>query len=282
VRSALGGVAPSRVIVDSTLFPGPNVSPNWKIADVNGGVVSRITALMTDGARVNPADKSDNPARYSQPDIAAGQAFAQLLGIPTANVVAGAAPAGAKVLGEVLSPPIGTIVEGMLATSDNTVAEMMGRQVALAKGVPASFDGAAQATRSVLTELGVPTPPGAGLVDGNGLSYADRVTTGQLMTALVKAAAPDHPQLHWVISGLAVAGYSGTMDDAHRRGDAGRGVVRAKTGTLTGINALVGYVVDADGRLLAFAAIANGTPRRDLAEDALDRIAKALTQCGCR
>ena len=62
---------------------------------------------------------------------------------------------------------------------------------------------------------------------------------------------------------------------------AGRGIVRAKTGTLAGVNALAGFLVDADGRLLAFAAIGNDTPSRPAGEQALDRIAERLTQCGC-
>jgi D-alanyl-D-alanine carboxypeptidase/D-alanyl-D-alanine-endopeptidase (penicillin-binding protein 4) len=95
---------------------------------------------------------------------------------------------------------------------------------------------------------------------------------------LTRAASPDHPQLRSLISGLAVAGYSGTLDD---RGRAGRGVVRAKTGTLNGVNALVGFVVDADGRLLAFAAVANGTPGQFAGEAALDRIAERVSLCGC-
>ncbi len=61
------------------------------------------------------------------------------------------------------------------------------------------------------------------------------------------------------MSGMPIAGFSGTL--AHRYGlgtaAAGRGVVRAKTGTLDGVNTLAGVVYDADGRLLAFAFMAN-------------------------
>jgi D-alanyl-D-alanine carboxypeptidase/D-alanyl-D-alanine-endopeptidase (penicillin-binding protein 4) len=59
-------------------------------------------------------------------------------------------------------------------------------------------------------------------------------------------------------------------------------MVRAKTGTLTGVNALTGIVVDADGRTLAFAFMADQTTNGSQAVIALDRVAAALAACGCR
>ena len=59
-------------------------------------------------------------------------------------------------------------------------------------------------------------------------------------------------------------------------------MTRAKTGTLIGVNALTGYVVDQDGRLLAFAMVANGTSSRYAAESALDKVAAGISGCGCR
>ncbi len=279
VRTALGGATPGRVIVDSNLFSGPTVHSTWAAADINGGVISSVTALMTDGARVDPTDTRTNPQHHAQPDIAAAQAFAQLLGVPAAEVVPGRAVDGARVLGEVLSPPIARIVERMLVDSDNVVAEMMARQVALAKGLPASFEGAAQAVNAALAELGVPAPAGTGLVDGSGLSDFNRVSTNHLVAVLHQAASPDHPALSTLLSGLPVAGYSGTLD---RRGRAGLGLVRAKTGTLNHVNALAGYVVDADGRMLVFALVADATSNQFGAELALDGMAAAIGACGCR
>jgi D-alanyl-D-alanine carboxypeptidase/D-alanyl-D-alanine-endopeptidase (penicillin-binding protein 4) len=304
VKRALGGTVPTKVIVDSTLYSGSNLGPNWDPSDVdNGGQAARITALMTDGGRINPTKVPPPSPRYPRPDLAAGQAFAKLLGVPTSAVVAGNAPAGpadpvaaspgdpgatgsasalppGSQLGAVRSAPLLNIVEQMLANSDNTVAEMMARQVALARNQQASFAGGAAAVLDELNELGLPTA-GTHLVDGSGLSPDDKLTTRLLTAILALVAKADHPQLHGVFTGLPVAGYSGTLAGRFRSPSANPadGEVRAKTGTLTGVHALVGYTPDAKGRLLAFAILVDkSTAPLFPAEDAVDRIASALTQ----
>jgi D-alanyl-D-alanine carboxypeptidase/D-alanyl-D-alanine-endopeptidase (penicillin-binding protein 4) len=137
----------------------------------------------------------------------------------------------------------------------------------------------------VLGELGLQAGED-GLVDGSGLSYNDRISPALLTATLALAARADRPQLRGVYTGLPVAGYSGTLQNRFRTAAAGAsaaGMVRAKTGTLTGISAIAGIVVDADGRVLAFAVVADATgPGTGAAQEALDRIAAALAGCGCK
>ena len=148
VKRALNGVAPTKVLVDSSLFTGAKASPHWAPNDVSDGQVSNITALMTDGGRIDPTHSGSPASRYSSPDMAAGRSFAKLLGLPNSAVVRGSAPAGTgsgtpapdasgaasaapgTLLGEVKSPPLVRILETMLSSSDNVIAEMMARQVA--------------------------------------------------------------------------------------------------------------------------------------------------------
>ena len=58
-------------------------------------------------------------------------------------------------------------------------------------------------------------------------------------------------------------------------------MVRAKTGTLTGVSSLAGIVTDADGRLLVFALMSNGVNPGQV-RPRLDAIAAQLGRCGCR
>jgi serine-type D-Ala-D-Ala carboxypeptidase/endopeptidase (penicillin-binding protein 4) len=268
--------------VDTSLYACPSKHPSWFDADLSAGYIAHPTALMTDGARVNPAQVAQNASRYWEPDVAAGQIFAGLLGLPPEAASAGVAPANARQLGLVLSPPISRLVEIMLDQSDNVIAEALARQVALARKLPASFDGGAGATRAALAELGVASD-GLGLADGSGLSNDNRVSAFQLTAVLSAAASPKFPQLRAIVSGLPVAAYSGTLASRYQgpNGGSGAGVVRAKTGTLSGVNALAGVAVDRDGRLLAFSLVADATSNSQRALEALDRVAAAVAGCGC-
>jgi D-alanyl-D-alanine carboxypeptidase/D-alanyl-D-alanine-endopeptidase (penicillin-binding protein 4) len=272
------GVRPRAIVVDDSLFTGPTVSPAWAPEDVPSDYASPVTAALADGGRAAP----DDVERSTEPDLAAGRALAAALGQPGIPVSRGRAAAGARPLAAVSSAPIGTLVEQMLQLSDNVLAECLARQVALAEHQPASFVGAVGAVRSVLTRLGV--DPGAGMLDGSGLAAADRLTAPVLARTVRLAAGGAHPQLHAVVAGLPVAAWSGTLAD--RFGTDGSrvaaGVVRAKTGTLTGVATLAGLVHDRDGRLLAFAFLADRTGPTADAEAALDALIARLAACGCR
>ncbi|MEV0564426.1 D-alanyl-D-alanine carboxypeptidase/D-alanyl-D-alanine-endopeptidase [Dactylosporangium sp. NPDC050588] len=281
VKKSLGDTVPTKVVYDMSLFVGSGIGPGWDSDATTEGSGAVITPLMTEGGRPNSGQYAK---RYPQPDVQAAQAFAKMLGLPATAAVAGTAPAGAKELGKVESAPMVRLVESMLLQSDNVLADILARQVALAKNQPASFEGGATAMRMVLEELNVPVT-GYGLVDGSGFSRNDRLSPALLTTLLAMSARSDRADLHGIFGGLPVAGYSGTLTGRFvktQEGAGAAGLVRAKTGTLTGVNSLAGIVVDADGRTLAFAFMADATTDRDKAVVALDRVAAALAACGCR
>jgi D-alanyl-D-alanine carboxypeptidase/D-alanyl-D-alanine-endopeptidase (penicillin-binding protein 4) len=283
-----------RVVIDDQLFTGPRLGPGWKPNYVPDGDVSPVTALSVDAGRLRPDDDTHTPdIRAADPPLTAGQEFASLLVRAGVQVRGSVARLGSSAsltpIAAVTSPPISTLVVRMLQRSDNDLAEALLRHVAIAQKQPATFVGGATAERVLLPRLGV-DPAGLHLVDGSGLSLAGRVSPGVLTALLRLATDPRHPELRPVLEGLPIAGFSGTLALRYRTGPKkvtpgpGAGLVRAKTGTLTGVSALAGTVLDSDGRLLVFAVLAPGVPIGGLtaAQAALDRIAARLSVCGCR
>jgi D-alanyl-D-alanine carboxypeptidase/D-alanyl-D-alanine-endopeptidase (penicillin-binding protein 4) len=269
---------------DDTLFTGPRTAEGWPDSYVASGVVSPVSALSVDGGRTSGASRS----RSSDPALSAATFFAARLsaaGIKvTGKPVRGSAPAGATALASVQSAPMADLVERMLTQSDDDLAESLAHLAGGKAGGSASFVGGVQATLSVLGALGVPVD-GVRLADGSGLSGVDHVPAITMVRTLAVAATDvpataDGAGVLWpTTSGLPVAGVTGTLTDrfATTGTSAGRGVVRAKTGTLTGVNSLSGLVRDSTGRLLAFSFIADGSPGPVLdARAALDRGASVL------
>jgi D-alanyl-D-alanine carboxypeptidase/D-alanyl-D-alanine-endopeptidase (penicillin-binding protein 4) len=275
----LGPDAKVRLRYDASAFRGPSLGPGWSRALVTSGNVAPVSALMVNEGRVAPASR----ARVNDPAKAAAQAFADLLrgqGVTVRSVRAGKAKSDAQRIAQVQSPPVSELVERMLTDSSNDLAESLGHLVGGTFGNDPSFAGGAAATESVLRELGVPMT-GVKIADASGLSGRNRFPA-QTMTAILQRAS-DLPALSAISSGLAVAGVSGTLADRFGQPPTKRaaGYVRAKTGTLTGVVGLSGFVQDREGRLMAFTILANRVTNIPAARSAVDRFAAELANCGC-
>ncbi|MFJ4275506.1 D-alanyl-D-alanine carboxypeptidase/D-alanyl-D-alanine-endopeptidase [Streptomyces coelicoflavus] len=255
---------------DTTLYAGPDLHP----IGVNENL-ARVTALMADEGRTD--DSTSGPApRVPDPADAAARTFADLLkqhGITASPPGPSKATGRATTLATVSSPPLSALVERMLTNSDNDLAEALARHTAVATGKRADFAGAGAAVTARLKQLGLPVD-GARFHDGSGLDRTDLITPDLLTALLTEAADPARPQLRAVLTGLPVAHFTGTM--AGRYTDGAAGLVRAKTGTLTGVNTLAGTITTPDGHLLGFAFLANDTTDAWAAQTTLDRAATAL------
>jgi len=291
------GIRAVRLGYDASLYTGPTLGPGWAGGDVSGGDVTPIESLEVDQGRLTtsgvPQD-ADVPGNHRPrtftPAADAAQAFAAFLagqGITVRGPAAPqVAPRGSAMIAAVSSPPLAQIVTQMLTESNNVIAENLARQVAIATGRPASFSGGAAAETAVLRGLGV--RGGIGLADGSGLSPQDQITPDVLVQLIRLDAAPGQPALRPVITGLPVAGFSGTLGPGGSvfpdLGQAGRGVVRAKTGNLLTVVSLAGIAQARDGQLLAFAFMADQLPAGGLNAGAagLTGLATDLAACGCR
>jgi D-alanyl-D-alanine carboxypeptidase/D-alanyl-D-alanine-endopeptidase (penicillin-binding protein 4) len=267
---------------DDSLFSGPSLSPHWVPSDSASGMVGPVTALglnakaAVDGVRA-PAD----------PSLVTAVAFAgdlTRLGISVTGIPHRVrAAAGASVLGSVQSASIGELLDYTLTVSDNTEAEVLARLGAVAAGRPGSFTGAAEQNVAAAAALHVPVT-GVRLYDGSGLARADLIPPQTLTWLVATAAGTAHPALRSLFAGLPIAGLTGTLTPrfADPTTRVGAGIVRAKTGTLAGVNTLAGTTLDADGRLLAFAFMASHpTATSAPGRQQVDRAAAVVTACGC-
>src|SRR3954447_10308157 len=273
-----------RLRYDDTLWQGPPTAVGWSPGYVSGGNVAPVSALEVDEGRLTGFTSPHPQPRQADPARAAALAFRVALtsaGVRVTGPVGRARAPEASAIASVSSPPVSALVQRMLTDSDNDLAEALARATALRQGQPATFAGGARAVTSALAQAGVPTAS-TKLVDGSGLSTLDRLTPRVLVAALRLVVT--RPELRPIAAGLPVAGFTGTLADRYRGrpGRAGAGVVRAKTGTLAGVNTLAGLVRDADGRLLLFAFLTDRAVDPDTTEAALDRLAAALADCGCR
>ncbi len=271
------GVTSVELGYDASLFGGPAWNPHWP--ETFATSVAPITALTVDHARpdANSWARSTDPARLAA-DAFASRLAAQ--GIAVTEVEAEATPAEAQQVAAVASPPVGVLVEHTLSESDNDAAETLLWQVALARGKTPNPDVSAATLITELTRLGL-WSDGMVAHDGNGISADNQVTPDALVGAV--RLAVQRPALRHLLTGLPVAGVSGTLDERFDAADslAGRGLVRAKTGTIRGVNTLTGYVVTADGQPLVFAFMTSGGAGQTSARAWLDRASSALASCGC-
>ncbi|TDC79819.1 D-alanyl-D-alanine carboxypeptidase/D-alanyl-D-alanine-endopeptidase [Actinomadura sp. 7K507] len=279
----VSGVRQVHVDYDASAYQGPRTAAGWKPNYVPDGEVAPVSALAVDEGRVSPGDSSKR-TRVSDPPAAAVKQFAQLLSENGVSAKPGrrtTAQKGAVRLGAVQSPPMSVLVEHLMTESDNDVAEAVARQVALKLGRPATFADAAQAVQQAVAKLGV--AEGVSVNDGSGLSTRNRITPLALARLTSLAADDEHPELRSAVTGLPVAGFSGTLGLPRfgaASSQAGAGMVRAKTGTLAGVSTLAGLAYDADGRLLAFAFMA-GDGEGPVDPGKLDQLAAAVAACGC-
>ncbi|MEU8341905.1 D-alanyl-D-alanine carboxypeptidase/D-alanyl-D-alanine-endopeptidase [Spirillospora sp. NPDC048832] len=277
------GVRQVRVDYDVSAYQGPTTAAGWKPNYLPDGEVAPVTALTVDEGRVSPTDPT-RKTRVSNPPATAARQFAYLLAKQGIRAKAGrrtVAQKGAAELGVVQSPPMSALVEHLLTDSDNDVAEAVARQVAIKLGLPPTFAGGAQAVQQALDRLGV--AGGVSVNDGSGLSPRNRISPLALARIVSLAAGEKHPELRSAITGLPVAGFSGTLSPPRYTtagSRAGAGMVRAKTGTLAGVSTLAGLAYDADGRLLAFAFMA-GDGKGPVDPGKLDQLAAAVASCGC-
>ena len=211
-----------------------------------------------------------------QQDLANLQAFLKKRGIRTTAEKITAEDAllqSAEPLVLSASPTLETMVKWTLLWSDNVLAERLARLAAITSGETFNTQGVENTFHTVLTNFGI-DPDKIEVADGSGLSKQNRVTAKAIADLLMKIR--NDPKYVSVYEGLPIGGVSGTLQKRFlTTAPQAVGLVRGKTGTLSGTVSLAGYV-DSEDRQYIFVAIADKIPRRysasERARDTLDRI----------
>lgn len=279
---------PLRVRLDTSYAAGPDRPPGWTDFWLAQGYTGPITMLGLAEDRAfpyYPAPK--DPAQTT------AMAFREALrergfevgGGPRTEVAEQLAPEGAEVLAQVESAPARDVLSEAMSSSDNALVEQLARQAAVADGAGGDPASVQRWVVDQVASYGIDMT-GVELADVSGLSDGTTIPTRVLGDLLVIGADGSHPALQSVLGELPIAGYSGTLWDRFHleRHDPAVGVARAKTGSLPGVTSLAGLVVTADGRLLAYAMIADEVGRDGAgleARSVLDAMVAELAACGC-
>jgi D-alanyl-D-alanine carboxypeptidase/D-alanyl-D-alanine-endopeptidase (penicillin-binding protein 4) len=168
----------------------------------------------------------------------------------------GAVPPGASPMVQATSPPLADVIRLINKYSNNVMARQLLLSLGAERfGTPGSTENGARAVRDWLAGKGMDFPELV-IENGAGLSREERISARHLGELLQAAyASPVMPEL---MSSLPIVSLDGTME---RRlpGSPVAGRAHLKSGSLEGVRALAGYLLDANGRRWIVVFIANHT-----------------------
>ena len=264
------------VVGDESRYDAQRGIPTWKPSYATDGEVGPLSALD-----VNDGFSAFAPRLVASPEpaVAAAAVLTKLLGDRGVKIdgpaTKGQAPAAAVPVASLPSLSMADSVAEILRQSDNTGAELLTKELGLRFGGAPSTAAGVAVTRQDLQRQGLPVSQLVA-VDGSGLDRSDRATCQLVLDVLVRGG-PDGP----LAAALPVAGRTGTLSKRMVNTPAA-GRVHAKTGALTGVGGLSGWVLppgdpkSAAPAPLVFSFLVNGLPTQAIGEAAEDRIGVLL------
>ncbi len=245
----------SHVEVESTATTGEADSKKTIWVDRRlGRNVIRVGGSVPLGTKVAGPEEA---ITVREPALYAGHIFKDELSkqgiVILGRVRAGKLPAGAMLLCEHTSPPLSRILALLNKPSDNLIAEVLLKTL----GSVLKGKGTAEAGREVekefFEEIGLDLT-GFNLADGSGLSRINYVTARNIADLLTHMSKHKHAQVY--IDSLPVAGVDGTLRN-RMKGTAAEKNVRAKTGYISRVSSLSGYVRTKSGEPIVFSILMN-------------------------
>jgi D-alanyl-D-alanine carboxypeptidase/D-alanyl-D-alanine-endopeptidase (penicillin-binding protein 4) len=162
-------------------------------------------------------------------------------------------PSASRVLAEHFSTPLLDDVRVTNKTSQNLHAELALRLAGKLRGIGGSFEGGREAVKQFLLQAGLKDDEFT-FLDGSGLSRRDLVTPAATVQLLIYAAR--QPWGAAFEESLPVSGVDGSLADRFQNTPAA-GLIHAKTGSLSHVNALSGYGQTQKGRRFVFSIFCN-------------------------
>lgn len=258
------------IIVDASVFDAVWYAPGVKRVDTEWrspvGATLPTAGITINHNYVNKTRRAvTNPVRY------AGECLYYALrkqGIQVAHTILTKKVAYQKILVVHESPSLKELIQVVLKDSDNLYADCIFKALS-ARSSHGTWSGSAKRVTDFL-ENTVHLPKGYTLVDGSGLSRANKMTAHQFVLLLMWAY---HNFVYFseLLDGLPQAGVDGTLKRRIHTP-----ILLAKTGTLTGISSLVGYCLPDKQPACAFAILAHGPSSGTHKKGIEDGIARSL------
>ncbi len=240
-----------RVLGDDSRYDSNRSVASWPRRYLDDHEIGPLSALtVNDGF----ATWEPEPVPFDDPAGGAAAVFTELLrarGVVVAGDPAGGtAPAGSVEIAQLASPTVAELVADLIRESDNGTAELLVKELGVRSSAEGSTVAGLKVIAASLREMGV-APEGIHLVDGSGLDPTNRITCTALqeLASAMDAGGP-------IDRGLAVAGFSGTLTKRFLDSPV-KGRLRAKTGSLNHVAALVGRVEGGSGTVLTFTQVVN-------------------------
>ena len=264
---------PMIVQADATMFP-PHTKPVGWSPNPMPRYVRPVTALYLDN-KMTRDPVHDTLAKFLKLLTKSGVTVAS-------NVEA---KAKGVVVAEVQGFPLIAHVRTMLQKSDNTIAEMLLRRATLEETGKATWKAMQTFALAKLDSMGLYSEDLV-LVDGSGLSRANRVSANHIIVLLGMIADENRLNLNVIerMQLMAVSGQTGTLEERFttKKTRCAQGRIHAKTGSLSDVSALAGYVTHVNGTEVAFAILVNdirGWSQGYKVRDQIDYMLAGLAGC---
>ena len=287
------------VFIDDAIL-GPLQRPaDWEDTYFQSSEIHLISALNID----DPSAPAKAPV---DPSITTGQKFAFYLiknNIKVNGLVSRKnAPKDAFELSTQYSKSVSQLIEDTLMISNNQDAEILARVTSLVSENDPSTKAATELVLKDVELLGISSVDNA-ITDASGLSRSNKISPSDLSEIIYKSIKnpvitkvnkgetskfmitpilPITPDPWSVFTGLPTGHGLGTMKKRFdENNSAGRGVVRAKTGSLNRVITLAGTITTKDNVFLSFAILVNRVEEPENVREAIDNLLNELAECNC-